>query len=236
MNKYVILCWIFIALSSQAAFAAKNAVKNPVIEREDDSYLFDSKATIGIGLIGHYFLVKDDFREGGHYGIPGDDDEIKYIYGFNINTEILLNKALPINSRYGFAAGYRLEYITGGYKYSYGAGGTMERKVTILNNILYCSVSQPIDSKKYCLIGILGGIGPSRYKMSIDTSSSTLSDYDKAVWGIVMPAGPFIDWGGDGIGARFGIEMLLSIYTKEDGIRPKSTGMRAYLNLRYSLF
>jgi hypothetical protein len=236
MNRYLILCGIFIVLLSQSAFSANNAAKTPVREREDDSYLFNSKATIGIGLIGHYFLVSDDFREGGHYGIPGDDDEIKYIYGFNINPEILLNKALPINSKYGFAAGYRLEYIMGGYKYSYGAGGTMERKVNILNNIFYCSVSQPLDSKKYCLVGILGGIGPSRYKMSVDTSSSAVGDYNKSVWGLVMPAGVFVDWGGDGIGARFGIELLMSVYTKEDGIRPQSTGIRAYLNLRHTLF
>jgi hypothetical protein len=236
MKKYLILYVIFIAIFCQTAFAAKNAVKSPAIGREDDSYLFNSNATIGIGLIGHYFILKDDFREGGNNGIPGDDDEIKYIYGLNINPEILLNKALSINSKYGFAAGYRLEYITGGYKYSYGPGGTKERKVNILNNIFYCSVSQPLDSNKYCLVGILGGIGPSRYKMNIDTSSSTLDAYDKSVWGLVMPAGAFIDWGGDGIGARFGVEMLLSIYTKEDGIRPNSTGIRAYLNLRYSLF
>jgi hypothetical protein len=228
MKKYIILCGLLIAAICQSAYAAQARTA-----AAGEPYVFDNNSLIlGIGLMYHHFFVSDDFRDGGSYGIPGSNDEIKNVPGFDINAELLLNKNFAIKSKYGLAAGYRFEYFARKYEYAYGTGGTLERKISMTNQILYCSVSQPLDSNKYCFAGALAGLGFSKYKINLDYSSS--NDYGEHSWGVVLPIGAFIDWGNDGIGGRFGAELLLSRYLKVDGQRPDSTGGRLYMNVRYA--
>ncbi len=228
MNKYAMLCGLFIAVFSQGAIAAQ--VSEP--------YIFDvNRATLGVGVMYLQFFSSDDFREGGSYGIPKDRDEIKNAYGFDVNAELLLNKTFSIKNTFGLAAGYRLEYMTRKYQYSFATGGTLDRKVNITNHILYCSASHPLGNYKYCFIGILAGLGLSKYNMVIDYSNvPTVSDSNKSSWGQVLPVGAFIDWGSTGIGARLGAELILSHYSKADRVKPSSTGGRLYFNVRYALF
>jgi hypothetical protein len=228
MNKYIIFCGLLIVFLCQSVYAA------PVrTATASEPYIFDTnRLLLGIGLMYHHFFVSDDFRKGGAYGIPSGKDEIKNALGFDFNAELLLNKNFAIKSKYGLAAGYRFEYLTRKYEYSYGVGGTLEREITMTNHILYYSISQPLDSSKYCSAGILAGLGMSKYERKLDFSSS--ADDSKTSWGAVLPIGAFIDWGADGIGARFGTELLLSRYEKVDGMRPNSTGGRFYINMRYA--
>jgi hypothetical protein len=194
--------------------------------------------SLGAGILFHKYTGMDDFRD--KTGTFSNDDQINFGLGMQLNGELMLNKAFSLSTPVGLAVGYRWQAITGGYTYTSALWGKLTREVNIINNIAYFSAAVPLDSKKYCYLGALAGIGASTYELKSEWSEKKSgitypADINKSAKGFVVPVGVFLDWGSDGIGGRLGAEYMFSKYSKIDGSKPNGNGYQIYLNLRYAI-
>jgi hypothetical protein len=218
----LIMCLILImvasVLSENIYAAEQNAIDN-------------GNVSLGAGIYVQKFSETDSLRKA--TGLFGSFDEIKFITGFSLNAELLLNKTFSFQSPIGLATGYRYQYGTGGYNYSSSIDGNLERRVSITNHIVYVSAALPLDSDKYFLLGVSAGAGLSKYTYSEKYSNPIYSDIEKSANGQVFPVGGFFDWGADGFGGRLGADYIISKYKKIYSLQPKGNGMQYYLTIRY---
>ncbi|MGL4368160.1 MAG: hypothetical protein ACRCUT_00580 [Spirochaetota bacterium] len=220
------------ALSLMLFFSCNALSASEPIYVYDDAYV-----SFGGGLFYHSFSGDDALRE--ETGMADSDDSITSMMGFAFNAELLMNKTFSLEIPFGLAAGYRFQYMDGGYAYSGALLGSFERKVAVKNHILCFSAAYPLDAENYYLLGVSAGAGLSVYAFSLKWSEqpdwTTFSDSAESAHGLIVPVGFFLDWGADGIGARLGCEYILSKYEKLDGDQPRGNGYQIYLNLRYAI-
>jgi len=185
---------------------------------------------LGAGFVYHGYSEVDDFRKAN--GLL--KDEIKFAMGAQFYAELLLNNTFSLSLPVGLAVGYRYQALEGAYKYSSSLGYTAERKAQLFNNIAYVNVLLPLDDEKYWLLGCSAGLGASTYKYALEYSA-LYTNYNATSKGTVVPLSVFLDWGADGIGARFGYSYVMSKYEDVDGVTPKGNGNQFFLDLRYAI-
>ena len=204
-------------------------------DQKSANLIDDTNFSIGAGVLLHFFSKVDDFRKGSIGEFAGKDD-IKTMPGVQLNTELNLNAIFYLDLPVGLASGYRFQFITISREYSATIMGTTTMQLTqdfdYMNHIGYFDILLPLGSRKYCILGTDVGCGYSKFTYAV--SGTGITKEEKSSSGIIVPVGVFIDWGADGIGARFGYDYCFSKYNKILGSKPSADGHQVYLNLRYA--
>ncbi len=90
-----------------------------------------------------------------------------------------------------------------------------------------------ISADGYTRVGLLGGVGPSTYELSVtDNNTNTTQSADTS--GTAVLGGVYIDWGGEDFGARFGINALKTDFDSLQGLEVDGSGTNFYFDLRWA--
>lgn len=248
--KIIFTFFLLLCLSSDILHAAKHNKDNKTYKKTTKTSATSKtqkkvseqyNITVGAGLVFQKFTYYDDFRQ--NTGLFDKNDKIRYLWGGQAYCEYLLNNALLLNLSFYLTGGYKFQYLIGGNKYNAYSNdikvGELENLIKIMNHIVYANASYPIDKQGFWCIGITVGAGLSNYNASFkwksesDGSADIQEDYNESSYGVICPAGLFVDYKIYGVGGRLGGNYIFSFYDKIEESRPKSDGYQIYIDIRY---
>lgn len=95
----------------------------------------------------------------------------------------------------------------------------------------------PFDPHSYARPGLLAGLGVSRYHARITfgpVDATALEVVNETSQGTAMLASAFLDWGGDDIGGRVGIDLLSTDVGDIQGLSADASGLAVHVDLRWA--
>jgi len=192
----------------------------------------DQEFVIGLGVGIHTFSETDDVRQGS--GTFADNsDEITQAGMVQLYGEwYLLNEV-------GF--GLRFISLNGGRTYS---SSVAELKQEVNINARFITVHWvPLGSEDYVRMGVMGGLGAASYEAKETFSDSTGQfggDFEESesTTGSASLAGIYVDWGAEGFGARFGVNVISTnldpIEIAGEELEVDGSGAAWYFDLRWA--
>ena len=176
----------------------------------------DQTVVIGFGLGIHFFEAKDDVREGFFLDVDAAGMS-EFLVEWYLFDEIGIG-ARAINF------GVKETATTFG-------GATAEMEIEI-SNFFFTLNWVPFGASGYTRMGLLAGVGSSEYEVTV-TDFSGASSSDSST-GSASLAGIYVDWGGEGFGARFGGHIISTDLDRINGATADGSGSSLYFDLRWA--
>lgn len=169
---------------------------------------------VGAGLGNFRYSTTDDVRAGG-LGLDAFDNAAQaqlYVewYAFG-----------PL----GF--GLR-QHRSGGFQ---GGGFGYDRDVNV-QALLVTGHWVVWGAQDYARVGLLAGVGPVTYEFTLTPPGG--ASYSDSTSGTEALLGGYLDWGGDGFGARAGVNLVATSIGDMHGASADGSGTGLYLDLRWA--
>lgn len=200
-----------------------------------------NKYVIHVGGLYHSFNEKDFFtKTTKHTENIFGQAEISSLGGFQVSFEWLPATLENISIEYIYQnmnAMGKKEYTIKNASYTTDIKNTT--KIDLVNHIISANFSYPLTTT-YVNIGGTVGYGISNYRYISEYESNTPATSDSSeksstdtTNGNAILVGAFINWGGDKLGGRFGVNLLQTNHADINNNSVKASGKQAYLSLQY---
>ena len=186
----------------------------------------DQTVVVGMGVGIHTYAGSDDIRR----GLPqfGGSDAITNAGMAEVFVDWFALGTLGV--------GLRDRYMSTSRMYS-GSGTTIHQTVDV--DMGFVTVTWvPLGATSYARLGIMGGVGNAQYTAS--QTATGQPDTRASTHGSADLLGIYLDWGGEGFGARVGFDSvrtsLADLVFPGSAVRNKvdASGNTAYFDLRWA--
>ena len=196
------------------------AVFTPLLPTHCAEAAEDQSAVIGITLVGFHKFDETDQVRAQSFGLIRDVAGVGHLF------------AEKWFGRLGF--GYRYQQVSKGERTAVNGVTTKDVEIDITNHLVTAQFISWISDGAYTRLAFIMGGGPSTYVLN----DKLASPQKYSTSGPITLYGLYLDWGGEGLGARLGWNHLGTDYKRMpyqgSKLWAEGSGGQSYLDLRWA--